>query len=87
MQSLSNSAVEVILLHMDSIASATQLANHDQDPTKALLMWHQNHYPRASNTLLEVRKLIPFLHLLLCELERGEYCISKKDPQIRRWDS
>ncbi len=33
-----------MLLHMDSIASATQLANHDQDRTKALLMWHKTHY-------------------------------------------
>jgi hypothetical protein len=32
-QSLSNNAGEVMLLHMVSIPSATQLSNHDQDTT------------------------------------------------------
>ncbi len=33
------------------IPSAAQLSNHDQDPTKALLMWHKNHYSRPHDLL------------------------------------
>ena len=50
-QSVQNNSGEVMSLHMVSIPSAAQLANHDQDPTKALLMWHKNHYPRLHDLI------------------------------------
>ncbi len=40
-----------MLLHMVSIPSAAQLSNHDQGPTKALLMLHKNHYPHLHDLL------------------------------------
>ncbi len=39
------------MLHMISIPSTAQLSYHDQDPTKALLMWHKNHYHHRHNLL------------------------------------
>jgi hypothetical protein len=50
-QSVQNNSGEVMSLRMVSIPSAAQLANHDQDPTKALLMWHKNHYPRLQDLI------------------------------------
>jgi hypothetical protein len=48
-----------MLLNMVSIPSTAQLSNHDQDPTKALLMWHKKHYPRLHD-LLDILDLEPW---------------------------